>query len=438
MKPKTILAVHRVKAQDLTRKTASPNLLVSLAALTIFWLLVEITARLLITPNEFATGLLFGVELPPYSLLPPTTPPAYTDHSAWYKELVVDDQKITIGDLWGFFRKDQVFGYAPQEGITSANGWWQSNNLGARASHDVGERTTPGQQRWLVFGDSFAVGSRVRQEEVWSSILDVNLESVEVLNFGVDGYGMGQSYLRYQAVKERLEHDLILLMFVPAEDLWRDVNTRRDLRGNWELYWVMPRFILDQGKLRLIESPFEGTAAQDQQSPDELNIVLREHLRLYDRFYFDSRFEEPWLIGKSILYKLLAKAYFNYQDQTLIQGFRDADSEASQVSRAIFAAMNDEALEDGNRFVLVFLPSLYDLWLLEHEASYLENWVQMVAMSCRPGLICIDLLPDMLSASNDQLDSGYDGTHFGPVANQLIAERILYRLNLEGVLPERQ
>lgn len=423
---------------DLRKKKAKQNLLVSLAALFFFWLLLEITTRPLITPSANASGSLVGVELPPFKLLPPTTPPASTDHSTWYRGLVVDGQKITIGDLWGFFHKDPLLGYAPQESMISANGWWQSNSLGARARQEIGKLKTRGQQRWLVFGDSFAIGSRVRQEEVWSSILDGKLEDVEVVNFGVDGYGMGQSFLRYQAVKKKVEHDLVLLMFVPSQDLWRDINTRRDLRGNWELYWVMPRFILEQGDLKLIESPFEDAATRDRQSIEDMDMALRAHLRRYDRFYFESKYEEPGLIGQSILYRLFARAYSNYQDRTLVNSLPDPDSEAFQVSRAIFAAMNDEVKRDGNRFVLVFLPSHYDLWLLEHYASYRTHWAQMVSVGCRLDLICIDLLADMQSVPEDQLDSGYDGTHYGPKANALIAELIRHRLELEGMLAERQ
>jgi len=249
---------------------------------------------------------------------------------------------------------------------------------------------------------------------------------------------MGQSFLRYQAVKKKAEHDLVLLMFVPSQDLWRDINTRRDLRGNWELYWVMPRFILDQGELELIESPFENVSRDPGQNIEEMDMALRTHLRRYDRFFFRSKYEEPWLVGKSILYRLFAKAYYKYQDESLVNSLPHPDSEAFQVSRAIFAAMNDEVKQDGNRFVLVFLPSHYDLWLVEHYASYRTNWAQMVSLSCRPDLICIDLLADMQSLPEDQLDSGYDGTHYGPKANELIAELIRHRLELEGVLAERQ
>ncbi len=423
---------------DLRKQEVRQNLLLSLAALFFFWLLLEITIRLLITPSATASGALFGVELPPFKLLPPTTPPPFTDHATWYKGLVVEGQKITLGDLWGFFRKDALLGYAPQESMTSANGWWQTNNLGARARGDISERTAPGQHRWLVFGDSFAVGSRVRQEEVWSSILDAKIEHVEVVNFGVDGYGMGQSFLRYQAVKKKAEHDLVLLMFVPSQDLWRDINTRRDLRGNWELYWVMPRFSLDQGELELIESPFENVSRDRGQNIEDMDMALRTHLRRYDRFYFRSKYEEPWLVGKSILYRLFAKAYYKYQDESLVNSLPHPDSEAFQVSRAIFAAMNDEAKLDGNRFVLVFLPSLHDLWLVERHASDRSNWAQMVSVSCRLDLICIDLLAEIQSLPEDQLDSGYDGTHYGPKANELIAELIRHRLELEGVLAEGQ
>ena len=40
---------------------------------------------------------------------------------------------------------------------------------------------------------------------------------------------MGQAFLRYGQIRNTLDYDIVLLMFVPAEDLWRDINTLRSL-----------------------------------------------------------------------------------------------------------------------------------------------------------------------------------------------------------------
>ena len=57
----------------------------------------------------------------------------------------------------------------------------------------------PAKRRIAVVGDSFTFGLEVRYEETWAHQLEQALGSeVQVLNFGVDGYGVDQAYLRYR------------------------------------------------------------------------------------------------------------------------------------------------------------------------------------------------------------------------------------------------
>ena len=190
-------------------------------------LLLEIGLRLMVAPSDRSYGVFLGQELPPVKLIPYDRPPPKTDRDDWHEELVVDGERISVGDIWGFHRDDPVLGYAPQENEVSLNGWWQSNNIGARKRRDTPPAVEPGRQRLLVFGDSYAQATRVKQEQAWPALLET--ETLETVNLGVDGYSMAQSYLRYRQLKNSIDHDLVLLVFVPIKDLWRDVNTIRSL-----------------------------------------------------------------------------------------------------------------------------------------------------------------------------------------------------------------
>jgi len=101
----------------------------------------------------------------------------------------------------------------------------------------------------------------------------------------------------------------------------------------------------------------------------------------------------------------------------------------------IFEVMNEEVKRDRHKFVLVILPTHRGLQLLQSDSTYHNNWYKMVSSTCALELICIDLSQDLQKLPAGQLDRGYDGTHYGPKANQLIAELIRKRLELEGVLP---
>jgi hypothetical protein len=414
-------------------KKNKQNLILFVASFFIFFLFLEFDAHLLSSTALHACCALFGVELPPLELMPYNAPPESIDRSAWFENIIVDGKKITVGDLWGFFRQDPLLGYAPLENTISVNGWWQTNSLGARARSDIPQQIPIAQRRMLVFGDSFAVGSRIPHEEVWSVVLDSANETLEVVNFGVDGYGVAQSYLRYQGLKANLEHNIVLLMFVPSQSLWRDINIRRDLAGNWGLYWIMPRFILEDDELKLIENPFQD---ETQEALDEAmqDAKFREFLRTYDRFYFSWEYEDPWLLGESFLFKFSAKDYSKARKAILTNSILFPGSEARRVSGKIIETLKNEVLRDGNDFMLVFLPTRTDLKSIKENYFYRSIWQRMVSSICKGDFICLDLSDGLQKVPPEELDSGYDGTHYGPKTNELIAELIGQKLHQDGII----
>lgn len=90
-------------------------LVLALAAFCFTLLMVETATRSFVTPAADSYGSLFGLELPPLELPSYTTPPPAVDRNAWYQGLIVEGKRITIGDLWGFFREDPILGYAPRK-----------------------------------------------------------------------------------------------------------------------------------------------------------------------------------------------------------------------------------------------------------------------------------------------------------------------------------
>jgi hypothetical protein len=323
------------------------------------------------------------------------------------------------------------------ENRVSLNGWWQSNNIGARERQDTTAGKPPGRRRILVFGDSYAQGSRVKQEEAWPYRLEQASDAVDVVNLGADGYSMAQSYLRYRQLKDEIEHDLVLLVFVPIKDLWRDINTIRSLAKDWDYYVVLPRFVVERDRLVLAASPYDRASRVFEENGVVASDELRAHLRKYDRFYFEAEFREPRFLGKSVLYKIGLRAYLLYRKRGLYRRL-DPDAEAMQVTRRIFWAMDDEVARAGGRFVLVFLPSRRDLESLRGSASYAANWERMVASTCDDRILCIDLSPAFLDAPPERLDLGHDGSHYGPRANALTAAAVWQHLSDLKLVAERR
>jgi hypothetical protein len=393
-------------------------------------LVFEIAARFLISPSQRSYGTFLGRELPPLKLGPYISDPPDTDRDEWYNNLIVEGRKITVGDLWGYFREDPLLGYVTEESTISMNGWWQSNNLGARARRDTPKDRLQGKKRILVFGESFAHGSRLPQEETWPSFLDSESDEAEVINFGVDGYSMAQAFLRYREIGKKIDHDLVLLMFVPSADLWRDINTIRILAENsWDDYLVMPRFIIEQSELKLVQSPYGIKSKIYTRKEDTLSEELKNYLENYDRFYFEPMIEEAGLISKTIVYKLFARAHYELRRKGLANNLFKPDSEAMRVSRKIFEAMNDEVKRDGKEFVLIILPMDNDLKKLQDKSWYRNAWHKMATAICVGDLLCVDLAKDLQQIPVSLLDKGYDGSHYGPKANRLIAGLIRKHLD---------
>lgn len=65
------------------------------------------------------------------------------------------------------------------------------NRQRLRGSEDVTLTPPPGLRRIAVFGDSFAFGEEVNDDQTIPVYVSRDLDKVEVLNFGVRGWGVG-------------------------------------------------------------------------------------------------------------------------------------------------------------------------------------------------------------------------------------------------------
>jgi hypothetical protein len=403
------------------------KLLVSVLATVATLVALDVAMRLFVVPSDRSYGRLFGQELPPYRLIPWERIPHARDRLRWYAEptvWTVRGVRLTNGDLNGILREDPILGHAPKENAVSRNGWWKANNHGARASRDIEPQNLPGKHRVFVFGDSYAHASRVPNDETWSEFLAAEDDRLEIWNFGVDGYGMGQSYLRFQLITSELDYDLALLMFVPEESLWRDVNTIRYLGQRWRSYKVNPRFVLEGDRLRLIQSPYEDLDEMMDRNGAGISDELREHLRRYDAFYIESKYEAPRIWRHSIILKRVLATLIARRERKIEERVMQPGSEALGISKKIFEAMHRDATRNGKQFCLVVLPTRTAVRRYRDEPRYARDWNAMRGLTCSGDYHCLDLMEDF--SKFPRLDRGYDSSHFGPVTNRLIA-RLLWQ-----------
>ena len=91
------------------------------------------------------------------------------------------------------------------------------NDFGIRNHRGVSKQSVTEFDGQLigVFGDSMTENRRIDDRFTFTSILDDYLPSgYQVLNFGVDGYGADQSYLKYLDFEANTDLDYVLYLFV--------------------------------------------------------------------------------------------------------------------------------------------------------------------------------------------------------------------------------
>ena len=298
-------------------KTARAALLAVLFGLA----LTEIAVR------AIGPRLLGGMPLLPFDMAEPIVAGRNADPKATY--LVFD------ADL----------GWSIGAERTSRNGLYHSDAMGFRRSGAMA-----GAPFAAAFGDSFTHGDDVSDDETW--IARLNARGVGVVNAGVPGYGVDQAWLRYRRVKATLASPVVLIG-VMADNIARHLNRYRPFITPAErVYFVKPRFELNDGRLELIPSPFRD-AADYSRSPEELRAELRK-VGERDRF-FQARSYEPSFTDHLHLLRVVRTLRL---DPTESRDWRRlyADPGAVDLTLALVEGFAKEVLADGRIPLILFLP----------------------------------------------------------------------------------
>ncbi|MDT5267946.1 MAG: hypothetical protein QOH49_132 [Acidobacteriota bacterium] len=184
-----------------------------------------------------------------------------------------------------FYQPDEVRGYSLWPG---AEGRYRREGAARVSINSDGlrdrehTRSKPaGTLRIAVVGDSYAEAFQVEREQAFWSVLEQKLRDcpalagreVEVINFGVSGYGTAQELLTLREKVWSYSPDVVLLAVTTNNDV---LDNSRALKVTDEI----PYFRLDGDHLTLDDS-FRQTAAFRLRNSalNRLGRWLREHLR---------------------------------------------------------------------------------------------------------------------------------------------------------------
>lgn len=312
------------------------------------WLFRAILAVGLLLVVELAAWLVLWVAAPALGVEARRTGDIYEEQTGWVAELLEP----------GPGRRevlDSTLGWRYRPGFRLADD--AVNAQGLRADREYPQAAGPGILRVAAFGDSFVYGNEVGNADAWAAQVEAEDSTIEVLNYGVGGYGTDQAYLRYLEEGDRLRPHVVLIGFAPV-DLPRVVNVYRRFLSDRDLPLFKPRFALDEaGQLALVPNPMRSRG-------DYLELLDRpeqvaEHGHL-DHWYQPLVYENPFHdVSATVRIASAVGARIGRRtgtDRLLADGTFNENSEAFRIQIAVFDSFATAVEKAGAIPVILLLP----------------------------------------------------------------------------------
>jgi len=278
-----------------------------------------------------------------------------------------------------------------------------------------------------LYGDSFTWGSEVSNESAWSHVLSRSLRC-RVANFGVQGYGTDQAYLRFK-YNERDRAKVVVLGHF-SENIVRNVNQYRRLLMEVDGYGLKPRFILEHGSLELVPLPALSAEEYAAMTRHPGSVLVHDYL-LPGGPAGTTRIGFPFTIS-------LLKTLANFRIRAQLSGEpywaafyrRGHPSQALELTSTILQAFDHDARLSGRTPVIVVIPFLLDLRIYQRDGT----WVYQPLLEDlhAAGIDALNLgegLADFLGEKDPcTLYVDCDRGHFNPDGNALVAKLVAQRL----------
>jgi hypothetical protein len=308
---------------------------------------------------------------------------------------------------------------------------YRANSQGIRADVDYAPEPPPGVLRIAAFGDSFVHGTEVENAETWPARLAALRPGLEVLNFGVGGYGIDQAYLRWRRDGRPFSPHVVLIGFM-TEDVHRSVNRFRPFQAPRHLEpRAKPRFALRQGELVLLPNPLPDLAAYRELLAHEPEVI--ERIGQDDAFY-----EALWKPGRLAALPSARILRFARQalspTRTMVDGRINPRSEAFAVTARVLETFHDEALAEGSLPLVVLLPERGDF---ERRSGGLPDAVAPLRERLEEaGIATLDALDCFEQPRRLRAVVFMKGGHYGAPTNRVVARCVFEFLGRRGWLSE--
>jgi len=310
--------------------------------------------------------------------------------------------------------EDSLLGWTVGPSRRGKNGLYLSSREGIRSPQvGIAYSEAQGLPRIAIVGDSFTFGLEVPFKSTWGKKLEEEFPfAIQVLNFGVDGYGVDQAYLRYHRDVRPWHPDVVILGFI-NHDLIRTMVVYPFVSlPEWALRFSKPRVTLAGGRLELLT-----TSVQTPETLFSANSVAElphiEYTPNYDR----EAWEYKWF-HRSYLVRLILGCIPRWSDPSP----HESDDNIAAVNTEILGAFASEAIADGTIPYIVYFPDREDF------AGRKRSGRDLVLSALRQKqLQHEDLTPCMHRVDyHDLLIEG--NYHYSPKGNAVAAECLIQLL----------
>lgn len=361
--------------------------------------------------NRFALqdGVFMGRPVPPYAN---AGDPRFAH---WIRRL---EESLARGDSApGTSRYDRELGWSRRPN-SQPDADHSSNSIGARGQREYAPQPPDGVLRVVACGESFTYGEEVSDVECWCARIEAADERIEVVNFGVDGYGTDQALLSFRRDGASLEPQLVIVG-VMVENIGRNVNRQPRLWNPWiKVHLAKPRFVLTGGQLELVPPSFADQRDFVSALTDgSFSERLREH----------EVWQEPpadnWLWHSALV--RIARGYLSSRLRTPQRLWRDEQGESFRVLVALLEAFRRDVMAAGAReFLVVIFPMKGDLQrVLDGGDRY---WRGLERELDARGISWIDTTETLAREAGERGAAGlFRRAHFDPRGNQIVADLLL-------------
>ena len=325
-------------------------------------------------------------------------------------------------DDWPYYVFDADLGWTLRPDGVFAGRRYRANSAGIRADREYALKPPPGVIRIAAFGDSYVHGDSVDNTETALAILEQSRDNLEVLNFGVPGYGTDQAYVRYQRDGAKYRPHIVLIGIM-LENIQRNVSAfRTTYYHQTGLPLPKPRFRLNSSDgLELVPCPVRslGELRESVESGRLLETLSKTD-------YWVGRipiaYRDSPIFGSSLV-RIVCGAYESRgRDQRIY--FNDVAGEPFRVTVAILREFRAEAIADGaERAIVVVLPD--KCTIRQQLAGEPKFWHTLTDALASADVPYIDLTPALMEAvRRDGVDANFNGTHYNAKGNAVVAEAL--------------